>query len=113
MTMKRVTIAADFISYSKTLTAPRALAIHVPPNDCWTSASEASHRLGTMVGNAFNRSPGRSAGNKSDITAETDDRVPELCACGGVLPTFTTPATIVRCRIRLIPHMHASPALAT
>jgi len=45
------------------------------------SASEASHRLGTTVGNAFNRSPRWSAGNDADITAETDDCVPKLGTC--------------------------------
>src|SRR5215472_1152564 len=47
------------------------------------SASEASQRLGAMVGNAFKRSPRRSVGNDADITAETDDHVPKLRACVG------------------------------
>jgi hypothetical protein len=37
-------------------------------------------RLGTTVGNAFNRLPHRSVGDKADITAETDHGVPKLRA---------------------------------
>jgi len=33
MTMKRATRAADFISYSETLTAPRRWPFTVPPNE--------------------------------------------------------------------------------
>src|SRR5215472_2106405 len=45
------------------------------------SVTQASHRLGTTVGNAFNRSPRWSTGNYADITAESDDHVPKLRAC--------------------------------
>src|SRR6516164_5513100 len=47
------------------------------------SASAASQRLGTTVGNAFNRSPSRSVGDDADIAAETDDHVLKLRACVG------------------------------
>ena len=36
------------------------------------STSEAARRLGTTVGNTFNRLPHWSVGNQGDITAETD-----------------------------------------
>ena len=44
------------------------------------SASEASHRLRTTVGNAPSRLPRWSDGNQTDSTAETDYRVPKLRA---------------------------------
>jgi hypothetical protein len=34
ITMKRVTTAADLISYFETVTAPRRWAFTVPSNDC-------------------------------------------------------------------------------
>jgi hypothetical protein len=44
-------------------------------------SKEASHCLGTTVGNAFDGSPGWSAADEADITAGTDDHVAKLRAC--------------------------------